>query len=111
MRRCSLSAPKTFAPGPMKSSAPPTCPKSALSPLPLIRQLPPRRTTRIRDEKCYASGASRHQPSLVPSDVLLDGILGELDRVVVHEFGSDQGDRHVTRTASMPDPAEDVPTD
>src|SRR3954453_18718232 len=64
MRRCSRSAPKTCAPGPRKSSAPPTCPKSALSPLPLIRQLPPRPTTRIRDEKCYASGASRHQPSL-----------------------------------------------
>src|SRR6516165_7885169 len=64
MSRCSLSAPKTFAPGPMKSSVPPTCPKSALSPLPLIRQLPPLTTTRIRDEKCYASGASRHQPSL-----------------------------------------------
>src|SRR4051812_18576918 len=63
MRRCSLSAPKTFAPGPMKSSAPPTCPKSTLSPLPLIRRLPPLTTTRIRDEKCYASGASRHQPT------------------------------------------------
>src|ERR1700737_1415228 len=66
MRRCSLSAPKTFAPGPVKSSAPPTCPKSALSPLPLIRQLPPLPTTRIRDEKCYASGASGHQPTLTP---------------------------------------------
>src|SRR5262249_559974 len=73
MRRCSLSAPKTFAPGPMKSSVPPTCPKSALSPLPLIRQLPPLTTTRIRDEKCYASGASRHQPRV--------GVLVHRDRL------------------------------
>src|SRR6185437_10217398 len=29
---------------------------------------------------------------------------------VVQEFGSDQGDRHVARAASMPDPAGDVPT-
>ena len=41
-------------------------PAFALSPLPLIRQLPPLTTTRIRDEKCYASGASRHQPSVRP---------------------------------------------
>ena len=32
---------------------------------------------------------------LVTSDVLVDGIVGELDLVVVPEFGLDQGDRHV----------------
>jgi hypothetical protein len=53
----------------------------------------------------------RGEHDLVPSDVRVDGIFGELDRVVVQEFGSDQGDGHVAGTASMPDPAEDVPTD
>lgn len=53
----------------------------------------------------------RREHDLVPSDVLVDGIFGELDLVVVEEFGSDQGDGHVAGTASMPDPAEDVPTD
>ena len=52
----------------------------------------------------------RREHDLVPSEVLLDRIVGELDLVVVQEFGSDQGDRHVAREASMPDPAEDVPT-
>jgi hypothetical protein len=32
---------------------------------------------------------------LVTSDVLLDGIFGEPDLVVVQEFRSDQGDGHV----------------
>src|SRR3954466_12413765 len=91
MRRCSLSAPKTFAPGPMKSSAPPTCPKSALSPLPLIRQLPPLTTTRIRDEKCYASGASRHQPraslkALRKAALRSLLLVGLLLLVTAHEF-------------------------
>src|SRR5512135_3707748 len=49
--------------------------------------------------------------NLVTSDVLVDRIFGELDAVVVQEFGLDQGNRHVARTASMSDPAEDVPTD
>ena len=53
----------------------------------------------------------RGEHDLVASDVLVDRIFGELDRVVVQEFGLDQGDRHVARTAAMPDPAEDVPTD
>ena len=53
----------------------------------------------------------RREHGLVPSDVRVDGVVGELDRVVVQEFGSDQGDGHVARTASMPDPAEDVPAD
>ena len=53
----------------------------------------------------------RREHDLVTSDVLVDGIVGELDRVVVQEFGLDLGDRHVARTASMPDPAEDVPAD
>src|SRR5215210_6637400 len=79
MRRCSLSPPKTFALGPRKSSAPPTCPKSALSPLPLIRQLPPLTTTRIREEKCYASGASRHQPSPGPHSGVLSGVRAPQD--------------------------------
>src|SRR5262245_41058842 len=50
----------------MNTSAPPTCPKSALSPLPLIR---PRTTlsltTLIRDENLYASGVPGHQPSMM----------------------------------------------
>ena len=53
----------------------------------------------------------RREHDLVPSDVLVDGIFGELDRVVVQEFGPDQGDRHVAGTAAMTDPAEDVPAD
>src|SRR5258707_234476 len=53
----------------------------------------------------------RCKHGLVTSDVLVDGILGELDRVVVQEFRLDQGNRHVARTASMSDPAEDVPAD
>ena len=53
----------------------------------------------------------RREHDLVTSDVLVDRIFGELDRVVVQEFGLDQGDRHVAGTASMSDPAEDVPTD
>jgi hypothetical protein len=32
---------------------------------------------------------------LVASDVPLDGVVGELDPVVVEEFGPDQGDGHV----------------
>src|SRR5215212_12039416 len=48
---------------------------------------------------------------LIPADVLVDGVFGELDPVVVQEFGSDQGDRHVAGTAAMPDPAEDIPAD
>src|SRR5215212_8399871 len=98
MRRCSLSAPKTFAPGPMKSSAPPTCPKSALSPLPLIRQLPPLTTTRIRDEKCYASGASRHQPSQGPRPHLLEGPLEPSPRLTPGgPFAVEVADRRVRR--------------
>src|SRR3954451_4630945 len=42
---------------------------------------------------------------------VFESIVGERDRVVVQEFGSDRGDRHVAGTASMPDPAEDVPAD
>ena len=53
----------------------------------------------------------RREHDLVPSDVLVDGVFGELDPVVVQEFGLDQGDRHVARTAAMSDPAEDVPAD
>ena len=48
---------------------------------------------------------------LVTLNVLGDGIVRELDRVVVQELGLDLGDRHVARTASMSDPAEDVPAD
>ena len=32
---------------------------------------------------------------LVTPDVLVDRVFGELNVVVVQEFGSDQGDRHV----------------
>src|SRR4029077_17115334 len=46
---------------------------------------------------------------LVTSDVLLESIFGELDPVVVQEFRLDQRNRHVARTASMSDPAKDVP--
>jgi hypothetical protein len=53
----------------------------------------------------------RCEHDLVSSDVLLDGIVGELDAAVVQELGSDHGDRHVAREASMSDPAEDVPAD
>ena len=48
---------------------------------------------------------------LVTTNVLADGIVRELDRVVVEEFGLDVGNRHVARTPSMPNPAEDVPAD
>ena len=54
---------------------------------------------------------TRREHHLVTLDVLGDGIVRELDRVVVLELGSDVGDRHVARTPSMPDPAEDVPRD
>ena len=37
----------------------------------------------------------RREHDLVTTDVLVDGIFGELDRVVIQEFGLDQGDRHV----------------
>ncbi|HMB03529.1 MAG TPA: hypothetical protein VKP69_07295 [Isosphaeraceae bacterium] len=37
----------------------------------------------------------RREQGLVTPDVLLDGIFGELDPVVVEEFGLDQGDGHV----------------
>jgi hypothetical protein len=53
----------------------------------------------------------RSEHGLVPSDVRVDGNFGELDPVVVQEFGSDQGDRHVAGTATMPDPTEDIPAD
>jgi hypothetical protein len=53
----------------------------------------------------------RREQDLIPSDVLVDGGFGELDPVVVQEFGSDQGDRHVAGTAAMPDPTEDIPAD
>src|SRR5229473_7509250 len=46
---------------------------------------------------------------LVTLNVLGDGIVRELDRVVVQEFGLDVGDRHVARTPPMPNPAENVP--
>ena len=53
----------------------------------------------------------RREHDLVPSDVRVDGVFGELDPVVVQEFGSDQGDRHVAGAAAMTDPAEDIPAD
>src|SRR3954453_1337195 len=58
-----------------------------------------------------ASGVllTRGEHHLVSLNVLGDGIVGELDRVVVLEFGSDVGNRHVARTPSMSNPAEDVP--
>src|ERR1700730_1536051 len=54
---------------------------------------------------------TRGEHRLVTLNVLGDGIVRELDRVVVQEFGLDVGNRHVTRTPSMPNPAEDVPAD
>ena len=48
---------------------------------------------------------------LVTLNVLGDGVVRELDRVVVQEFGLNVGDRHVARTPSMPNPEEDVPAD
>src|SRR5437016_3363808 len=47
----------------MITLAPPICPKSALSPLPLIRRLMPLPTTRIRDEKLYAFAEPGHHPT------------------------------------------------
>src|SRR3954469_6751087 len=64
MRHCSVSACETFVPGPMIASAPPICPKSALSLLPLIRPPTTFPTTRIRDEKLDAFGVPGHHPSL-----------------------------------------------
>src|SRR3954452_14605167 len=66
MRHCSVSACETFVPGPMIASAPPICPKSALSLLPLIRPPTTFPTTRIRDEKLDAFGVPGHHPSLEP---------------------------------------------
>ena len=48
---------------------------------------------------------------LVSLDVSGDGIFGEPDPVGVDQFGADQGDRPVASTASMSDPAEDIPAD
>src|SRR4051812_41664885 len=62
MRHCSVSACETFVPGPMIASAPPICPKSALSLLPLIRPPTTFPTTRIRDEKLDAFGVPGHHP-------------------------------------------------
>src|ERR1700747_2566548 len=62
MRHCSVSACKTFVPGPMIASAPPICPKSALSPRPLIRPPTTFPTTRIRDENLDACGVPGHPP-------------------------------------------------
>src|SRR5262249_33912652 len=53
----------------------------------------------------------RREHDLGPAGVLLDRMLGGLARVVVPELGLDQGDCHVSGTASMADPAEDVPAD
>src|SRR3954449_12271633 len=64
MRHCSVSACETFVPGPMIASAPPICPKSALSRLPLIRPPTTFPTTRIRDEKLDAFGVPGHHPRL-----------------------------------------------
>jgi hypothetical protein len=48
---------------------------------------------------------------LVTPDGLGDGVVRELDLVVVPEVGLALGDRRGPREPSMPDPAEDVPAD
>src|SRR5947209_2936739 len=63
MRHCSVSACERFVPGPMIASAPPICPKSALSPLPLIRPPTTFPTTRIREDKLDAFGVPGHHPT------------------------------------------------
>jgi hypothetical protein len=48
---------------------------------------------------------------LLTLNVLGDGIVRQLNRVVVQELGFNVGNRHVAQTPSMPNPAEDAPAD